>query len=250
MATLSPVDAAPTLTQSLLQSSSSSFTRATRAPFLAAAGKGLISRETLSQWLSQDRLYGQAYISFIGSLLAHLRLPTEHDPKRSKLQWRIAEMLTAAMENILREQKFYDDVAQRYALKLDEPPPEQTIFKASRVTQIYVELFRSFLDPSKTLLEGMVVLWATEKCYLEAWSYALEESTEGDGEKDLDGGALRTEFIPNWSRKEFVDFVERIAGLLNELWVNGSGDKEAAQRAWEEVLLLEEKFWPDVKTCG
>lgn len=244
MATSSGPGGPPTLTQSLLQNLAPAFIRATHAPFLRAAGNGLVSRETLSQWLSQDRLYGQAYISFVGTLLGHTHLPTEVDSKRGSLQWRIVEMLAAALENIIREAKFYDDVAQRHGLSLDMPLQGHTTFAANEITQSYIELFRSFLEPQKSLLEGMVVLWATEKCYLEAWSYALDEGKVSEG--DLDGGALREDFIPNWTSKEFVGFVENIASLLNELWSETGGDREAAEVTWHHVLELEENFWPVV----
>jgi thiaminase len=244
MATTSPQACPPTLTQSLLENSAPAFTRATRAPFLEAAGNGLISRETLSQWLSQDRLYGQAYISFIGALLGHARLPAEVDSNRGSLQWRIVKMLAAALENIIREAKFYDDVAHRRGLSLDKPGQGDTTFTANEITQSYVDLFHSFLNPEKSLLEGMVVLWATEKCYLEAWAYALINNKDTVNEEDLDGGALREDFIPNWTSKEFVSFVENIATLLDELWMETGGDREAAEKAWDHVLELEEKFWP------
>src|SRR6266536_2275279 len=155
MATLSPTDGPPTLTQSLIQTSAIAFTQATQAPFLKAAGSGRISRETLSQWLSQDRLYGQAYINFIGSLLGHAHLPTHFDKKRTGLQWRIVEMLTAALENILREQKFYEDVAQRYGLNLEQPIQGQATFTANEVTQSYINLFQSFLNPRRSAEEGI-----------------------------------------------------------------------------------------------
>ena len=47
------------------------------------------------------------------------------------------------------------------------------MFTAEPATKQYIDLFRAFwTDPSMSLLEGMVVLWATETCYLSAWGYA------------------------------------------------------------------------------
>ena len=47
------------------------------------------------------------------------------------------------------------------------------------------------------------------QCYLEAWRYtkSCEKGTRAGG--DADGGALRKEFIPNWTGEEFGTFVER-----------------------------------------
>ncbi|KAJ6033664.1 uncharacterized protein N7446_008042 [Penicillium canescens] len=63
------------LTTYLLGSTPGGLARATNHPFLAAAGSGTLPKSTLSQWLSQDRLYAQSYIRFIGLLLAKIRLP-------------------------------------------------------------------------------------------------------------------------------------------------------------------------------
>jgi len=45
-----------------------------------------------------------------------------------------------------------------------------------------------------------------------------------------------------------VAFVEKIEGLLEEVWgrENGSVASEVLERLWGEVLRVEEKFWPVV----
>lgn len=113
------------------------------------------------------------------------------------------------------------------------------------------------------MLEGLVALWATEKVYYEAWSYAkpcsdssavsssvaVDLATKGDA----DGGALRAELIPNWTSKEFGEFVETITGVVNRLWeveVGRVGKRVVERRAeevWAQILWLEERFWPDIE---
>jgi len=114
-------------------------------------------------------------------------------------------------------------------------------------------LFRSFhLDPSQSLLEGLIILWATEKCYHRAWSYASTfqppPQQRQQASEDLDGGALRKKFIPNWSSDEFAKFVQDIADVTDEL-----AEREGAMRKaevykalWGHVLEIEKGFWPDV----
>src|SRR6266536_1294513 len=63
------------LTKHLLELDVSGFEKATRSRFLEKAGKGILSKEVLQQWLSQDRLYAQAYIRFASLLLANIPLP-------------------------------------------------------------------------------------------------------------------------------------------------------------------------------
>jgi hypothetical protein len=79
----------------------------------------------------------------------------------------------------------------------------------------------------------------------------------------LDGGALRKEFIPNWTSREFVEFVEEIGGFVDLLWVEEGGAgfverevgvgkgkeemRESVVRLWGRVLEAERVFWPGVE---
>ena len=110
------------------------------------------------------------------------------------------------------------------------------------MTEQYLTLFQSFhLEPHQTLLEGLLVLWATEKCYLDAWSFAKSCSSEQEAEHDADGGALRSEFIPNWTSEGFGGFVDEIALILDEWAVReGSLRKiEVFKALWLHVLEIE-----------
>ncbi|KAK4936979.1 hypothetical protein LTR10_022289 [Elasticomyces elasticus] len=243
------------LTNFLLNASPQGFNLATQHPFLQHAGKGTLPKTTLSRWLSQDRLYAQSYIAFIGALIARVDLPYEKvSHKPNSLQWRIVNLLSSSLENIHRELAFFDDTAGKYGLQLDAPSDPDTTFHPVLATEQYIEIFRSFgKDPSKSLLEGMVVLWATEACYLSAWTYASSFSTERGDDKpsssDLDGGALREAFIPNWTSSEFQSFVKEIAALTDLL-----GEQECVEGRelnlfgwlWLHILDTERRFWPEV----
>lgn len=89
-------------------------------PFLASAGKGTLSKTLLSQWLSQDRLYAQGYIRFIGLLLTKIRLET-HRPVQDRdasPDQAAADILIDALVNIRSELQFFDATAQEYGLDL------------------------------------------------------------------------------------------------------------------------------------
>ena len=237
------------LTDILLDHQPYLFELATRAPFLVAAGTGKLSKALLSKWLSQDRLYAQSYIGFIGSLIARVDLPYAHiSEKASSLRWRIVKMLSSSLENIHRELKFFEDVAKRYDLNLEFPSPPHVSFTADTATKQYIDLFRAFwTDPTMTLLDGLVILWATEYCYLTAWRYAATHLNPGR-RGDLDGGALRNEFIPNWTSQGFENFVDEIKDCTNLL----SQREEAGNRievfkaVWAHVLGIERRFWPEM----
>ncbi|KIX97791.1 uncharacterized protein Z520_06569 [Fonsecaea multimorphosa CBS 102226] len=333
----------PSLTTILLTSAPQQFAQATEHPFLRLAGQGTLPKHTLSRWLSQDRLYAQAYMGFIGSLIARVDLPYVNvTDKSTSLRWRIVNCLTGALQNIHTELKFFEHTAAKYGLELDAPTRADGMFTAEHATKQYIDLFRAFwTDPSMSLLEGMVVLWATETVYLSAWNYAKSmgqkkkpttaadagcgdtkeatatttKSSEGvmselegsevntlhnnDNEtagrddaheksnnvhdstnpaadddtesattpstaartstattthsSDLDGGALRDAFIPNWTSAEFEAFVADIAELTDLL-----AEREDAvtrrldvyRAVWKHILDVERRFWPDVSVGG
>ena len=113
-------------------------------------------------------------------------------------------------------------------------------------TRAYADVFAGASRASASLLEGLVVLWATEKCYLEAWKYAKAQSGDRareDGEEDV----LQKTLIPNWTSEEFETFVDTIGDLVNELGEDAAqGEWTKAEEAWRQVLWAEERFWPEV----
>lgn len=358
------------LTSWLLTATPKALKRATRHPFLAAAGQGTLPKNTLCQWLSQDRLYAQSYVRFIGLLLAKIRLPS-HPPERGTLsEQAVVDVLVDALVNIRDELHFFENTSVIYKLDLtaiatDEggaglagsgsgdittsagisttgsgscpgftggscevdatspttaqsgkaapgekdgeehrlcnsqgecqmqsgadvcypPSPQHTqstkpaknpecepckpseghpsvavslerggpvYFAATRITRAYIDMFMSAGSSGVSVLEGLAVLWATEVCYLRAWRYAASflETREGDPKDDVDGGALREKFIPNWSSTEFEGFVNRIGDVVDEMAGRIKGvEEEEAMRGrclewWRQVVWLEERFWP------
>ncbi|KAI1428318.1 heme oxygenase-like protein [Xylaria sp. FL1777] len=247
------------LTESLLVDSQIAdlYQRATQSPFLRLGGQGRLPRETVSEWLSQDRLYAQAYVRFIGGLISRTQLPIEIDAKGTSatLQWRILTLLQGCLAGIMRELRFFEETADNYDLNLIAAGPGEHTFGPNTTTKGYIKLFDSFAtapqeESPRTLFDGLVVLWATEKAYLTAWSYASQASQDQDFEKDLDGGALRKQFIPNWTSQSFQDFVKEIEECLDEYAESLSGEDNTDARfvtaaaMIKKVFVLEEGFWP------
>jgi thiaminase len=117
------------LTTYLLGSTPNSLARATNHPFLAAAGQGTLPKPTLSQWLSQDRLYAQSYIRFIGLLLAKIRLPgqapSSSTPMHKTPEQKAITVLIDALVNIRAELAFFEQTAHDYSLDLTAISPEE-----------------------------------------------------------------------------------------------------------------------------
>ncbi|KAI1356993.1 heme oxygenase-like protein [Xylaria sp. FL0043] len=233
------------------------YRRATQSPFLRLGGLGRLPRNTLSEWLSQDRLYAQAYVRFIGSLISCVKLPNEVDAKGASatLQWQILTLLRECLTGIMRELRFFEKTANSYGLNLAAVDPGAHAFGPDPTTKYYIALLDSFTNASReesprTLFDGLVVLWATEKAYLTAWSYASQSSPNQDFEEDLDGGALRKHFIPNWTSQSFRDFVKEIQACLDAYAESHSGEDNTDARfvtaaaMIKKVFVLEEHFWP------
>lgn len=255
------------LTKHLLSESPSEFAKATQSPFLLAAAQGRLDKDTLRSWLINDRKYIHAYIVGVETMLAQLQNPPD-EAELDGSEPALATWLTEAVANVRREERFFLDVAARYGIDLepraDDSRPDcvlayETMFKFVPLNPVVTEPW---------WLDAAVLFWATEKCYLEAWTWAKGQLNEQSPEMDADGGALRTEFIPNWSSPEFADFVDRLAHIIdeavNKLSENIENTKETSlahirtmneavfvkmsvqnpQKLFLKVLETEEQFWP------
>ncbi|GKT40918.1 uncharacterized protein ColSpa_01099 [Colletotrichum spaethianum] len=248
------------LVQHLLASDPASYARATRSRFLGAAANGTLPRDVLGRWLANDRLYIHAYIKGVGRLLDALDLPdlastTPEPPAAEKLlQW-----LIDALVNVRREERFFVETAARFGIEVNLPASQDgVVVQDEKLDGLrrFEKLFGGLSKGPEPLgwLEGAVLLYATEKCYLDAWSGARDGlDASADGSRDADGGALRKEFVPNWSSDEFRAFVDELGTIIDQGYEDvvqrGEGEakdhlRERALRVWKEVVLAEETFWP------
>jgi thiaminase len=255
------------LTSHLLSSRIHQFARATQSPFLSRAAHGTLPKATIAHWLANDRLYMLGYIRLTGHLLRILQLPMKPTPSKDagSIEVRLLDWLVDALVNIRREERFFMDVAERYGLDVDLTggdgigvKDDRKIEGLKRFEQLFGDLTTGQMDEGDKLpwLEGVVLFWATEKVYFEAWSWAKREALgeTRDVETDEDGGAMRKEFIPNWTNGEFISFVDTLEGVLNEGVQQAVGDDkelrerviERAEKVWGRLLEAEEAFWPGI----
>ncbi len=282
------------LTKHLLATQKDLYLSATQHPFLLAGAEGRLPKDLLTRWLANDRLYIHSYIRAAATLLASIDLPTELPGSKDAAETQLADWLVEALVGIRKEERFFIDVATRYGLGIEFaipfPPaaaqdtvPSQTallpglammqgIFSSMHAvtTGLLPMTLAAVPAPAPPLpwLEGALTFWGTERCYLDAWSWARDKAKEeaesrssGEvvGKEDADGGALRKEFIPNWSSPEFARFVERLGKLIDDA-VNGvlvgkEGEELESTKAallgrvepkWRTLLEAERNFWPDV----
>jgi thiaminase len=143
----------PSLTAHLLNSNATSFTAATEQPFLSHAGCGTLAAGPLGQWMVQDAHYTRGHVQFIGALIAKIRLPVVPNSQFHPL-YRTLDLLISALNNIRREMSFFEITATKYGITMAEDPPNP-------ITRAYLDLFTSSSSSGSSLLEGLVVLWAT-----------------------------------------------------------------------------------------
>lgn len=251
-------------TKSLLKSKPAAFEAATTSPFLRAGAEGTLSKEKLGKWLGNDRLYIHAYTRGIGKVLSLLKVPSQvakkdEPPSREE---RLLDWMVSALVNIRREEKFFMETAEKYGIDLNLEADERgNVFADTKLEGLrrFETLFDSIgTGPaiSPPWIDAAVIFWGTEKCYLTAWTKAKAQlDTSKSGEEDADGGALRKEFIDNWTSPEFEHFVEELGRLIDDVvaeQIKLSGFKvvpalvEYFGERWEELLKAEETFWPEM----
>ncbi|KAK1982691.1 hypothetical protein LZ30DRAFT_590074 [Colletotrichum cereale] len=249
------------LVQHLLASDPESYARATQSRFLSAAADGTLPRDVLGRWLANDRLYIHAYIKGVGRLLDALDLPdlasTTAEPPLTE---RLLQWLVDALVNVRREEKFFVETAARFGIEVNLPASRGggVVVQDEKLDGLkcFERLFGRLSKGPQPLgwLEGAVLLYATEKCYLDAWSGARDGlDASADGSQDADGGALRKEFVPNWSSDEFKAFVDELGAIIDQGYEEAvkTGEEGVennlrvrALGVWREVVFAEEKFWP------
>lgn len=269
------------LTSHLLALAPETYKSATQSPFLLAAAEGRLSKKVLGRWLANDRLYIHAYIRAAGKMIAELDLPVTV-PESETAETRLVDWLVEALAGVRREERFFVDVAGRYGLgiglevlhpisdevagtmgvqgKLEGLVMLEGLFGEVGWKTEKVGVMDSNTPTVLPWLEAAVVFWATERCYLDAWTWAKERQlvrdSEGQAHEDADGGALRKEFIPNWSSEEFAGFVGRLGSIIDEAvgkMVEGPGGEEVkaellrrVEGNWKSLLAAEAAFWPEL----
>lgn len=264
------------LTEHLLSISPDGYKAATQSPFLLAAAEGRLPKDILGQWLANDRLYIHAYIKASGHMLASLNLP-QHVPDVEAPETQLVDWFTEALVAVRREERLFIDVASRYGLRVDleaskaarglaEPSSvssEEKILGLVLMEELFASAGPSDVGTSSALtlpwLEGAVTFWGTERCYLGAWSWAKSRQVLGAGSRareDADGGALRKEFIPNWSSSEFARFVGKLGSIIDHAVSDAMGSLgeqikdellERVEGKWKSLLAAEAAFWPAIE---
>ncbi|KAH6622045.1 hypothetical protein C7974DRAFT_397565 [Boeremia exigua] len=271
------IDSTWALTTHLLSVSIPQLKRTTTAPFLARAAQGQLPKPLIAEWLANDRLYIQGYISLAENLVRVVESTstatraTATTVDIESIESRLLRWLDAAIVNVKREFEWFDEMTSSYNLTAPSPSSTQKSLGVQRFEALFSQLSGQSPNTFLPWLEGAVCLFSTEKVYYEAWSWARKQDRRRsadagrsrsrspnpatlDYSRDLDGGAMRKEFIPNWSNKNFMMFVETLERIINEGVGQAVGRddkrwqevKSRADAVWQATLDAEEAFWPEV----
>ncbi|KAF5368817.1 hypothetical protein D9758_003016 [Tetrapyrgos nigripes] len=257
------------LSISSTNTSKETYKLATQNPFLLKAQH---SNDLLSFWLHQDRIYAaHAYPKFIGSLIAKIPFSNTDsstststsnpevgaevraETKAETLNQRILRTLVFCLTNIINEVQFFDETAKKWNLSID-------VWKERKGTRDYTaEMARIASEGS--IEDGLVFLWAMEKVYLDAWTYARENledvtnvSNPSNQSSKPESDSAFSAFAHNWSTPEFGVFVDDLAKLVDSVAsakdVAPDHDSRVYRRAkgiWDRVVELEIGFWPETE---
>ncbi|KAF9444842.1 heme oxygenase-like protein [Macrolepiota fuliginosa MF-IS2] len=211
------------------------YSEAINHPFLIAAGNGTLSPKLLALWLSQDRIYAaHAYSAFVGVLISNIPWNSSHglDSPEEKMNQRILTTLIYSLTNVAREVNFFKETAVKWQLPLEG-------WKERKGTKNYTaEMART---SKNGLVDGLVFLWAMERVYLDAWSFVANKLKASGHDQNSALGSFST----NWSCPEFIEFVDDLAKLVDDLDIQPNSDTwKRAEVIWARVVELEVDFWP------
>jgi formylaminopyrimidine deformylase / aminopyrimidine aminohydrolase len=184
---------------SLLVKHEASYARATRHPFLVAVRDGSLPEQAFDTWLAQD------YLFVIDLMRFQARLTTR--AAASALP-----VLTGGAAALAEELAWFERHASARGVDLNATPLAATI--------AYRELLGRLDDASFSA--AMTALWALERAYLDAWSFAAP------------GADPYREFVEHWTSPEFAAYVDAL---------RDAADESPDDTLLGEVIEAEERFW-------
>lgn len=180
--------------------------RATRHPFLAAVAAGTLPEPAFRTWLVQDYLFLSDLLRFQARLLA--RTP------------RVAQaVLAAGVTALVDELSWFEKVAVEHHLDLSAARLPATV--------AYDRLLVGLDDAP--VPEALAMLWALERVYLDAWSFAAP------------GSAPYQNFVTHWTTPQFATYVADLAVAADA--VLAGTDPSGLDRQFTAVVEAEAAFW-------
>lgn len=174
---------------------------ATRHPFLTGVRDGTLPFAAFAEWLVQDHHFVADLLAFQARLLARAPRPAQ-------------SVLAGGLVALVDELAWFESRAATHGLDLTAAPGPATL--------AYRSLLAS-LDAGP-VPEALVGLWAIERAYLDAWTFAAP------------GAPPFREYVEHWTAPGFADYV---AGLASA----AAGEETDADEVFLAVAAAEAAFW-------
>lgn len=172
--------------------------RATRHDFLVRVRDRTLREGAFGRWLAQDRYFVGDLLWFQARLLARA-------PRRAQ------RVLATGVLALVDELAWFERQAVHFALEREAERSPATDAYRTLLERLDVEPFE----------DALAALWAIERVYLEAWSFAAPSGPPYDA------------FVEHWTTPEFRGYVDELEALVDP----GHAGLVAA------VLEAEERFW-------
>ncbi|KAI7881192.1 uncharacterized protein EV154DRAFT_42288 [Mucor mucedo] len=238
------------LTEHLLSIDKELFEKATHHQFLKQVGTLTVEPQHLKSWLIQDRYYTGGYTKMMGIMISRLALYEDqrefgdNDPSYTEERAQnVMKVLSFALSNIHREGLFFSEILARTPYANCQSSEAQKSW-----TSRYVDFVKKVAHESGyDLGEALVVLWAMEIIFFNAWNHALsvhKSSLEGE-EVEADTVHVNTckELMTNWTMAEFGVFVQECENLVDQLDYSDPRRLASLEKVYREILALEVEFW-------
>lgn len=183
------------------------WSRATRHPFLAAVRDGTVPDAAFDGWLVQDYRFVCDLLWFQARLLSRA-------PRHAQ------EVLADGAVALVDELAWFERRAAARRLDLDAG--------SRTATAAYAALLRR-LDGAHVAV-ALVGLWALERVYLDAWTYACSGAPE------------YREFVEHWTTPEFAAYVAELQRSADAA-VGTAEDGQHVEAIFLEVVAAESGFW-------
>ena len=199
----------PITCQSLLQTHSDAWKKATVHPFLTSCKQGTIQPAQFNTWLVQDFLFVQHFTRMLGRVLA--AAPDAH-----------LDTLLGGLVALKDELQWFQ--AKASERKLDLNTPRQP------TCQYYCELMASLAVAPYGV--QATALWVIEYAYNQGWQ--------------LPGPMPEpyAEFADRWGNPGFTDYVNILAAQADAALQQATPETQAqAEKVFLRIAELEEAFW-------
>ncbi|CAO3666989.1 unnamed protein product [Umbelopsis vinacea] len=231
------------LTEHLLALEPHNYHAATHHRLLNEMGTLQVTPQHLSSWLVQDKFYTSGYVKMLEIMMSRLpqnsKAPTTINDEQKSPEKTLYGLLSFAHENIVREANFFSDLLARYNITSDSVEDMRPLTKG------YTDFQKKVSEESDDNLgEALVLLWAMERVFFDAWSHArslLLKHPPAENESHH----IKTirELVENWSSEEFKQFVDQCAFHVNALPESDAARLSKYEAVYRDMLVFEQKFW-------